>query len=396
MQSLAIIGAGAMGIFSACNIKNHKITILEAGQKPLAKVLLSGGTRCNLCNATSDIKILLSAYPRGANKLRKLFYTYPSSYIMDWFEHKKIALKIEDENRVFPVSNSSTQVCQTLIRLANIDSMRTGFVASKISLLKNSSFEIESSSQEKLISQKILISCGGKWNTQLKESLKKLGHTFIDEAPALFSFEVANANLKKLSGITLKNVQVKSSVADSVCKGDILITHKGLTGPAILKLSSFAAYELMNASYKFSLSIKIAEREFARDFLNSARKNQPKKMLKNLPLTNLSQNFWEFLLEKSDINPDICFCNFSKENEKQLLNKLENLEIEVVGKIKNKEEFVTAGGLNCDEVDFETMQSKLCKNLYFGGECLNIDAITGGYNLMSCWAQGLAFSRNLQ
>ena len=385
-----------MGIFSACNIKNHKITVLEAGQKPLAKVLLSGGTRCNLCNATSDIKTLLSAYPRGANKLRKLFYAYPPNHIMDWFEHKKIPLKVENENRVFPASDSSTQVCQTLMRLANIDSIRTGFIASKISLLKNSLLEIESSSGEKFSAQKVLIACGGKWNLELKNSLENLGHTFIDEAPALFSFEVADSNLKKLSGITIKNVKVKSSVSDVVCNGDILVTHKGLTGPAILKLSSFAAYELMNSSYKFSLSIKIAEREIAKEFFNSSRKNQPKKMLKNLPFTNLTQSFWEYLLNKSNVSSEICFCNFSKENENQLLNELENCKIEVSGKIKNKEEFVTAGGLNCDEVDFETMQSKLCKNLHFGGECLNIDAITGGYNLMACWAEALAFSQNLQ
>lgn len=399
MKHLCIIGGGALSLFVAANLKNRKITILEASNDVLKKVKLSGGGRCNLCNYEKDIKKLLEAYPRNANHLKKIFYEFTPEFICNHFYDMGINLKVEDLNRVFPESDDSQEVVDMLLYYATKNNVNILKGAKVEYLTKDGDkFRIETLDDRTFTCDEVLLAIGGNWQNShnLKASLENLGHSFVEDVPSLFAFDLADENFLTLAGVAQNDVNIRSSLIKKEVEGDILFTHKGVSGPAVLKLSSYGAVDFAKNDYKFSINISFVKAEYAREFFKYARLNAARKLVKNYNIPDMRNALWQAILRHNNIPADLQYTHLNKAQETALVNSLAKLELEVVGKSVNSTEFVRAGGVNVKEIDFMSMQSKICPDLYLGGEAIDIDAITGGYNLMACWGEGLQIVKKLQ
>ncbi len=395
---IIIVGGGAAGFFTAINIveknPNLKVAILERGKTVLEKVRISGGGRCNVTHACFEPNELVKFYPRGEKELRGPFHQFCAGDTIEWFQKHGVELKIEADGRMFPISNSS----QTIIDCFIIATQKLGISVltsqSVQSIFKKDNlWKIETQS-ENYITEKLILATGS--NPKIWEMLQNFGHAIVSPVPSLFTFNIKDSRIKELPGVSAQ-VSIKVKDAKLTSNGPLLITHWGMSGPAILKLSAWGARILFDKNYQFTIFI---------NWLNDLDADDCEKMLKDLKLENakkavskkspfeLTNRLWESLVLASGIESETKWADLSKNQLQNLVNQLTNCSFQVNGKSTFKEEFVTAGGIDLKEINFKTMQSKLHENLYFAGEIVNIDAVTGGYNFQNAWTSGFIAANN--
>ena len=405
---IIIVGGGAAGFFTAINIveKNPKlkVAILERGSEVLSKVRISGGGRCNVTHACFEPNELVKFYPRGEKELRGPFHQFCSGDTVEWFSKHGVELKIEDDGRMFPVSNSSQAIIDCFLQATQKlgISVLTGQSVQSI-FKKDNCWKIETQN-ENYIAEKLILATGS--NPKIWEMLQTFGHVIVNPVPSLFTFNIKDSRIKELPGVSaIVSVKVKDTKLTST--GPLLITHWGMSGPAILKLSAWGARILFEKNYQFTIFV---------NWLNDVDTDDTEKILKDLKQENAKKavskkspfdlpngqfagarvpnRLWESLVLASNIPEETKWADLSKVQLQNLANQLTNSCFEVNGKSTFKEEFVTAGGINLKEINFKTMESKLHENLYFAGEIVNIDAITGGFNFQNAWTSGFIVATN--
>lgn len=399
--NIGIIGGGAAGFFAAVEIASrnslHKITILEKSDRPLSKVKISGGGRCNITNACLDAGELVKNYPRGFKELKGVFTKFNPSDTINWFETKGVKLKIENDNRVFPLSDKSETVVNLFLSEAkkyNIEIVKN-YSVNEIKK-SNNGFTVNPQSKFAITFDKLLIATGGSSKSESFSFVKKLGHTIIPPVPSLFTFNVLNHPLTGLEGISLEKIKIKIEKSNLVQEDAVLITHRGLSGPAILKLSSFGARVINSRGYDFFVEINwIPEFENVKTHLREIKSDSPNQKISSHSRFKLPLRLWKKLTSLSGINDDLKWTEVSKDKLFRLEKILTNSIFHVNGKTPFKEEFVTAGGICLKEINFRTMESKICERIYFAGEVLDIDGITGGFNFQSAWSTAYIAAKSI-
>jgi predicted Rossmann fold flavoprotein len=394
-RRIAIVGGGAAGFFAAITCAetnpNAHVVILEKTAHFLSKVRISGGGRCNVTNRLSEPKELSQNYPRGRASLIGPFHTFTSRNTMEWFESRGVRLKIEPDGRVFPTTDTS----QTIIDCLTQSAVRAGIElrtnATVESVTQASGFELKLASGEIVQCEKLVLATGGCRTPAAGQLAVSLGHTLEPPVPSLFTFHIAVPWLRELAGISVRVAQVSAVSAKLREQGPMLITHTGLSGPAILRLSAWGARALHACDYKFTLNVNWLPELNAESLaqqLESQRKNSPSRLVVNSPISPLAARLWEALVLASDIPRETRWADLSSSARHHLIQQLTRMELPVSGKSLNADEFVTCGGVKLSEVNFKTMESKIVPGLYFGGELLDIDGITGGFNFQSAWTTG--------
>jgi predicted Rossmann fold flavoprotein len=396
---IVIIGGGAAGFFTAINaVENNpklKVAILERGQSVLEKVRISGGGRCNVTHACFVPNDLVKFYPRGEKELRGPFHQFCSGDTIEWFKKHGVTLKIEEDGRMFPESDTSETIIDCFTKATQdlgIDIL-TGQSVQSI-YKTETDFKVQTKS-DTFIVEKVVLATGS--NPKMWEMLESLGHSIVSAVPSLFTFNVKDARLKDLMGLSaVTNVKVKKSKLEA--SGPLLITHWGLSGPGILRLSAWGARELFDKNYHFAILVNwLNETTFeeAIDLLKDIKIENAKKAVSKKSPFEIPNRLWERLVLASGISEDTKWADCNKDQLNALSNQLTNGEFQVNGKSTFKEEFVTAGGIELKEVNFKTMESKVIPNLYFAGEVLNIDAITGGFNFQNAWTGGFIVAQSI-
>lgn len=384
-----IAGGGAAGFFAAINIVENnpdlKVVILERGSEVLTKVKVSGGGRCNVTHAEFDPQELVKYYPRGEKELLGPFHTFMTGDTMAWFNEKGIALKIEEDGRIFPESNSSQTIIDCFLNEVN---------KYKIEVLKNHSIDqiqhdgqnwIVSSKNEEFSSKKLLIATGS--SLKIWKMLQQLGHTIVRPIPSLFTFTIKDERIKDIPGVVVEDVEIKVLDTNLIADGPLLITHVGMSAPAVLKLSAFGAIELAERNYKFQIEVNFLKRTYDQVLtdLKDIKEETPRKVVQSSAQFQLPKRLWKNLVIDSRIKLDTRWADLNRQQLESLASQLTKAVFNVEGKSTFKEEFVTAGGIDLKEINFKTFESKLFKNLFFAGEVLNIDAVTGGFNFQNAW-----------
>jgi predicted Rossmann fold flavoprotein len=394
-MEVAIIGGGAAGFFAAINVKKNfpesDVVIFEKSKEVLAKVKISGGGRCNITNACSEQKGLSEAYPRGGNALKRAFGVFNSKDAMQWFESHGVQLTIQDDNCVFPYSQNSQTVIDCFSELTKILKIKVELEAGIKSIKKNAAKLLLTFVGGKVPTRsfdKVIVASGGSPLRDGLVWLEKLGHKIEDPVPSLFTFKIPDDPVTELMGIVVENtlVRIQGSKLDSA--GALLVTHWGMSGPAILKMSSLGARLLSEKNYIFKIQINwtnVRNNDDVVTMLKDTVADHPKKMLANVRPYFLPERLWNYLLQKSDISADKKWGELGKTAMNKLVNILTNDVYQVQGRTQFRDEFVTCGGISLESIDFNTMQSKECENLYFAGEVMDIDGITGGYNFQAAW-----------
>lgn len=395
-MKVAVIGGGAAGFFSAISVKdnypNAKVVILEKSLKILSKVKVSGGGRCNVTNGTTSISDLAKAYPRGGKQLKKAFKIFNTKHTMEWFESRGVALKIEPSNHVFPVSNDSQTIIDCFLKQCKRLNIAIKTKASVKSIEpKNDQLVLHFNHKASETFDKVIVATGGSPKRSGLEWLEALGHEIKNPVPSLFTFKIPKNDITKLMGIAVKSALVTVQGTKLKQCAPLLITHWGMSGPAILKLSAFGARILSDRNYQFKAQVNwtgIQNVNLVFENLENIAKKHPNKLLQNAKPFDLSERLWLFLLSKAELSHQKKWGELGKKGLNKLTSILTFDVYEVNGKTTFKEEFVTCGGVSLASIDFKTMQSRVCKNLYFSGEVLDIDGITGGYNFQSAWTTG--------
>ena len=397
MKNIAVIGGGAAGFFSAISVKNHystyNVVLFEKSSKFLSKVKISGGGRCNVTNSTNDIRTLCNAYPRGGKKLKNIFHQFGTEDTRNWFEERGVPLKVEPDGRVFPVSNNSQSIIDCLVHECEKNNILIKFLRSVKYLSKVKSkwiinFNDNSSSD---LFDSIIVASGGSPKLKGFDWLKNLGHEIINPIPSLFTFNMPNESIISLSGIALKQVRIKIIDTKIDLLGPLLITHWGMSGPVILKASSIGARDLFEKEYSFDIHINWlieTNTEILFKKLEDYSMLFYNKLLSKQNPFDLPSRLWLFLIEKSNLNDNKKWGELGKKNMRKLIEFLTKDLYSVIGKTTFKEEFVTCGGVSLENIDLKTLQSKIVTDLYFAGEVLDIDGLTGGYNFQSAWSTG--------
>ncbi len=396
---IIIIGGGAAGFFSAINIveKNSKlkVAILERGNEVLTKVKISGGGRCNVTHACFEPNELVKFYPRGEKELRGPFHQFCSGDTVEWFSNHGVELKIEEDGRMFPLSNSSQTIIDCFLKTTQKLGITILTGQSLQSIFKKDAFWKIETQNKNYLAEKLILTTGS--NPKIWELLQTFGHNIVNPVPSLFTFNIKDGRIKELPGVsTQATIKIKDTKLSST--GPLLITHWGLSGPAILKLSAWGARILNDKNYQFTLFV---------NWLNNIDSIECEKILKNLKQEHakkvvskkspfeFSNRLWESLVLASSISNETKWADLSKIQLTHLAIQLTNGQFQVNGKNTFKEEFVTAGGIDLKEINFKTMESKLHKNLYFAGEIINVDAITGGFNFQNAWTTAYILSNAL-
>lgn len=417
MEDVIIIGGGAAGYYAAIHIAEAnpsiKILILERGKEVLTKVKVSGGGRCNVTHAEFDPNELVLNYPRGQKELKGPFNTYCSGDTIGFFDKRGISLKIEEDGRMFPESNSSKTIIDCFVNEATrlgVQLLRNSSVVAIEQLKKSkenaSDGWMVESIQKKYYAKKILVATGS--NPKIWKLMEKLGHTVVTPVPSLFTFNIKDKRIEGIPGVstyasvevleksasTKVTIQLKSQVASKVLlasDGPLLITHWGMSGPAILKLSAWGARELNDWSYKFNIRVNWLpeyQEEGLLQLLLQIKDVEGKKTVLRTNAVNIPKRLWINLVKASDISDTTKWAEVTKNQLQTLAQQITAGEFQVDGKSTFKEEFVTAGGIDLKEINFKTFESKVQKNLFFAGEVVNIDAITGGFNFQNAWTSG--------
>lgn len=392
MIDCIVIGGGAAGIFAAITAKSShpeaSVVLLEKTAVLLAKVRVSGGGRCNVTHSCFDPAVLAGNYPRGSKELIGPFHRFQPKDTIHWFESRGVELKTEKDGRMFPVTDQSETIIKALLDEAKEVGVEIR-LKQKIEEIKriDSGFELVVSGGLKIQSHSLILASGS--NSDGHAWAQKLGHTIQYPVPSLFTFNSPSSPLKELSGIAIDPVEVQIEATSLVQRGPILITHFGFSGPAVLKLSAWGARILHEKEYRFRISInwlpQLSEEAIAQNLLQ-LKKSAPQRILANENPFSYPKNFWKTLLQDFEIETKIC--DLPDKSLRSLASKLHRDFYQIEGKTTHKEEFVTCGGVSLKEVDFKTMQSKICPGLFFAGEILDIDGITGGFNFQNAWTTG--------
>ena len=389
---ILVVGGGAAGFFTAINIveKNLKlkVAILERGKTVLEKVRISGGGRCNVTHACFVPNDLVKFYPRGEKELRGPFHQFCSGDTIEWFEKHGVALKIEDDGRMFPISDSSQTIIECFLSATQKLGIQVLTGQSVQSIFKATDYWKVETNHETFACQKLIMTTGS--NPKIWEMMTELGHSIVSPVPSLFTFNIKDARIKDLMGLSaFAKVKVKGSKLEA--SGPLLITHWGMSGPGILRLSAWGARELFDKHYQFVIQVNWLNEvtfEEAMETLKELKQEHAKKAVSKKSPFDFPNRLWESLVLASGIEDEWKWADLTKKQLTDLANQLVNGEFQVNGKSTFKEEFVTAGGIDLKEINFKTMESKLHKNLFFAGEIVNIDAITGGFNFQNAWTSG--------
>ncbi|MFN1836185.1 NAD(P)/FAD-dependent oxidoreductase [Balneola sp. MJW-20] len=397
MKRTAIIGGGAAGFFAAISAKHHhpdaEVILFEKSPSLLSKVKISGGGRCNVTHNCFKISELVKYYPRGEKSLKKVFGYFSPTDTIQWFRERGVETKTESDGRMFPVTDDSQTIIDALTREANKlgVKIRTRQPVQKIIPQSGNGFELSLKKGQQEFFDKVIVATGGSPRSSGFNWLRELGHSIAEPVPSLFTFNMPDETIKELMGVVADPVSLKIMGSRLRSEGPLLITHWGMSGPAVLKLSAFGARELAEKNYDFKVLVNwtgnTSEQEI-RQILKEAEDQNPKKKIANVNPFGLPGRLWEFLVEKLDLPEDMIWMNMGKKNINRLLHLLTNDEYQVRGKTTFKEEFVTCGGVELSEVDFKTMESRVVPGLYFAGEVLDVDGVTGGFNFQAAWSTG--------
>ena len=392
-QKVIIIGGGAAGFFAAITIAetnpNLEVIILEKGKNVLQKVKISGGGRCNVTHACFTPNELIDYYPRGKKELLGPFHRFMTGDTMEWFENRGVELKIESDNRVFPKSNSSQTIIDCLLNSAE----KAGVV---LKLNQNVEAISKTNGQYKIvtieneyIADKLVITTGS--NPKFWDIIKNLGHSIIPPVPSLFTFKINDQRIKDIPGVSVPNSTISIANSSFESLGPLLITHWGLSGPAVLGLSAFGARFLAEKNYQYNVIVNWLSKPFQKvlEKLKDIKKENQKKRVGLMSVfKEIPKRLWENLILASGISPEQRWAELSNQQLENLTNQLTKSVFNANGKTTFKEEFVTSGGIDLKEINFKRFESKLHKNLFFAGEVLNIDAVTGGFNFQNAWTGG--------
>ena len=416
MFDVIIIGGGAAGFYAAIHMAEANpdlnIVILERGKEVLKKVRISGGGRCNVTNGESDPRELSNNYPRGAKELLGPLYTHGTQDTMQFFENRGVPLKIEDDGRVFPVSNSSQSIVDCFLK----ETTRMGikiFKQSSVTAIENTPGKDSdplwriTTVKNQYFCKKVLVAAGS--NPKIWKLLENLGHTIVPPVPSLFTFNIQDKRISGIQGVStsaivevlpkhsfrpevtlrLKSKENKKTLFST--EGPLLITHWGLSGPAILRLSAWGALSLNEFKYRFPIRINWLpeyHKGSVLSLLMEVKEVEAKKTVLRTKVVEIPRRLWTNLVKASGIAKDEKWAEVTKEQLQRLTDQLTNCRFLVEGKSTFKDEFVTAGGINLKEINFKTYESKIHKNLHFAGEIINVDAITGGFNFQNAWTGG--------
>lgn len=392
-NQIAVIGGGAAGFFTAINIKeinpSLKVVIYEKTNQVLTKVKVSGGGRCNVTHACFDPTELINYYPRGKKELRGPFHQFMTFDTIEWFANHGIELKTEDDGRMFPVSNESQEVIDCFLSLCKKYGIQIALKKEVVAVSKSADqFLLNFKDGSSKLADKMIIASGGNAKLAAYDWISKLGHSIIPPIPSLFTFNLPKHSITELMGLSVDNVTVSLENSSFETDGPLLITHWGMSGPAILKLSSMAANELNRRNYQFDFKVNwLFEHDLdsAKELIETYKAQHPKRTILKHKCANIPTRLWEYLVKESIGNSAINYADISNKSLTQLANNLVAQAFKANGKTTFKEEFVSCGGVDNKFIDFKTMESKVVPNLYFAGEVLNIDAVTGGFNFQSAW-----------
>lgn len=397
MKKVIIIGGGASGFFIAANIdtKLYDVTILEQNSDVLQKVKISGGGRCNISHACFDPRELVQFYPRGNKELLSVFTKFQPGDTMNWYQEHGVALKIEDDNRIFPESNSSQSIIDCLVNECKKKNVKILTKQTVTDILpQENGYKIHTTDQN-YFADYVVFSTGS--SPKAFKILEKLGHQIIAPVPSLFTFNIKNEILKDLMGTSFQYVNIEIPKLNLEESGSLLITHWGLSGPAILKLSAWGARELAALKYQFEIIVNFigTASEDALEIFRNFKEKEPKKSIGQAKIFDITNRFWQRILFVSGIDTAKQLANINNKEMQKIIENLCCCRMNVTGKSTFKEEFVTAGGVDLKEMDFKTMKSKKLPNFYISGEVLNIDAVTGGFNFQACWSEGWLIAQDL-
>ncbi|HEY4415800.1 MAG TPA: NAD(P)/FAD-dependent oxidoreductase [Verrucomicrobiae bacterium] len=400
-RQIIVVGGGAAGFFAAIAAAEQgaSVTLLEKSARFLDKVRISGGGRCNVTHACFEPREFTTRYPRGERTLRGPFQQFSARDTVDWFAGRGVELKTEKDGRMFPVTDSSQTIVDCLFNAAEKArvNLRLNCTVESAAKLADGRFELESSgsgmgvSRGKIQADKLLLATGGCRAAAAGHLAVSLGHQLVAPVPSLFTFQIEAPWLRSLAGVSLESAEVAIPVAKLRERGPLLVTHWGLSGPAILKMSAWGARDLHGLDYKFPLLVNwlpdFSSEKIAAEF-QRRRETVGAKLVVNVPLAPLTARLWEQLVLAAGLAPDTRWSKMSRPQAHALTQQLTRSEFMVTGKSLNKDEFVTCGGVNLSEVSFKTMESKVCPGLFFAGELLDIDGITGGFNFQAAWTTG--------
>lgn len=398
---VTILGGGAAGIFAALAAKDAaphaRVVVLEKTARLLSKVRVSGGGRCNVTHACFEPRQLVQNYPRGSKELLGPFTRFQPQNTVDWFQSRGVILKTEEDGRMFPITDSSETIIEALLDEGRRLQVEILTLQNIQKIVKNDDdFLIDLKDQKQLKSKSLILATGS--HPQGLDFAKHLGHTIVEPVPSLFTFNIPAFTLKELAGTSVGEVTVKLKDSSLSQKGPVLITHWGFSGPAILKLSAWGARFLHAHAYKATIHLNWLldlTQEEVLTILKKARTDKGNASSANTHLfPQFSKNLWRRFLELAQCDPSKKLSEFRTEDMQRLSLKLTQDEYHMDGKTTHKEEFVTCGGVSLKEVDFKKMESRICPHLYFAGEILDIDGVTGGFNFQNAWTTGWIAGRS--
>lgn len=396
-KKVIIIGGGAAGFFTAANLDETKydVTILEQNSDVLQKVKISGGGRCNVTHACFDPKDLVNFYPRGNRELLSVFTKFQSGDTMDWFETRSVPLKIEKDNRIFPETDSSQSIINILLDEVRRKGFEIKIQANVLEIISENDFYFIKTKSDSYKADFILYSTGS--SPKSLKLIQQLGHKIVEPVPSLFTFNIKDDLLKDLPGTSFENAEVRIPSLKSEESGPLLITHWGLSGPAVLKLSAWEARNLAKMKYNFEIEVNFISMPIsdAEEALKHFKNQNPKRSIGQSKIFEVTNRFWNKILEVCQINPEKQIANLSGKELNQILDNLCRKKLLVRGKSTFKDEFVTAGGVDLKEINFKNMSSKILPHFFIAGEVLDVDAVTGGFNFQACWSEAWLISQHL-
>jgi predicted Rossmann fold flavoprotein len=403
-RRVVVVGGGAAGFFAAISAAelnpSAEVVLFEAGNKVLRKVKVSGGGRCNLTHGCFDPVELAKNYPRGSRELKGAFHHWQPRDTIEWFEQAGVRTKIEADGRAFPVSDCSQTIIDCLLGEAHKLGIQVDFERglSGLEQTADGKWLIDSGDEKKETFHKVCIAAGSLKSAGLDSLIEELGHRLEPLVPSLFAFNVKDPRITGLSGLAVKEASVRTLSGGKAQNGPLLITHRGMSGPAILKLSAWEARIFAQHDYDLEIEINWLPgwgREKIRELFGKLRGEKGDTLVRSKVFEEIPRRLWESLLSAVGVNPEDQWARLKKDFEDALLNELIAGRYRVKGKTTNKEEFVTCGGVSLKEVDFRTMESKLHPGLHFAGECLDLDGITGGFNFQAAWTTGRIAGRSM-
>ncbi|ANH80727.1 flavoprotein [Niabella ginsenosidivorans] len=395
IKTVCIVGGGASGLFCAVNLarmdRNIKVLLLEKSNKLLSKVKISGGGRCNVTHACFDIEAMAKRYPRGRHFVKKVFHQFFTTDTIQWFRERGVPLKTEADGRMFPVTDSSETIIDCLLEEAGRYGVEIKMHCDVKRIEKNAERFTLYTRETFFNCDSVVIACGGFPKTALFQWLKDLGHTIAEPVPSLFTFNSPQHAITQLMGLSVPDARVTIMGTKLHQQGPVLITHWGVSGPAVLRLSAWAARELAARQWTFTTLINWVPdltEAVLRDLFQAYRSEKAAQKISGRNAFELPGRFWHFLLQQSGIQEEMRWADLPAKLQHQLIRNLTAFELPVKGKTTYKEEFVTAGGITLSEIEPHTMMSKKINNLFFTGEIIDVDGITGGYNFQNAWSTG--------